>query len=164
MIRYRRSLLLIVATVALAALSLPGGTGRPQAAAFDWNVLSSLDADERNLIESFRETASRYRHLSDELLRRYQPLPLRIELRRDLERLRWRLEDARQGVWTEALICPEDRTAFHDLGAALGPRSARERWVPLKGPRERLLAPAGWDGRALLVRPDGRLVRLALLN
>jgi hypothetical protein len=148
----------------LAAGSLTPSIASGSPGTFDWDFLSGLDADDRDLLEDYREAAARYRNLSDELLRRYQPLPLHIELRRDLSRIRWRIRGAREGLWSEALICPEDRPAFHDLGRALSPASAGARWVPLTGERERLLAPPGWNGRAVLVRPDGRLVRLVLID
>jgi hypothetical protein len=145
-------------TCVLAALPAP------RAAAFDWEFLSELDADDRDLLHSYRQTAARYRQLSDELLRRYQPLPLHIELSRNLERVRWRLRDAREGVWQEAVVCPEDRTAFHDLGQALSRGAAGAGWIPLRAKGERLLAPPGWSGRAVLVRPDGQMVRLILID
>lgn len=154
------SVCIVACALACAGLALPT-TG---ASAFEWDFLSELDADDRDLLHSYRQTAERYRRLSDELLRRYQPLPLHIELSRNLERLRWRLRDAREGVWQEAVICPEDRTAFHDLGRALSRGAAGAGWISLKAEGERLLAPPGWSGRAVLVRPDGQLVRLILID
>ena len=153
-----------VCILACALACVAAGPPTAQASAFDWDFLSELDADDRDLLHSYRRTAERYRQLSDELIRRYQPLPLHIELSRNLERLRWRLRDAREGVWQEAVICPEDRTAFHDMGQSLSRGAAGAGWISLKADGERLLAPPGWSGRAVLVRPDGQLVRLILID
>jgi len=152
---------LVLATVALVP-SGPSWGSEPDS--FSWDFSGKIAPDDLRLLDEYQEVATRYDQLSDELLRRYQPLPLHIELRQDLSRLRWRIRDAHHGTWSEALVCPEDRAAFDDLGLLFSARSAKAGWLPLQAQGERLLAPVAWKGRALLVRPDGKLVRLILID
>lgn len=152
---------LVLAAVALGP-SAPSWGSEPDL--FSWDFSGEIDPDDLRLLDEYREVATRYHQLSDELLRRYHPLPLHIELRQDLSRLRWRIRNAHHGTWSEALVCPEDRAAFDDLGLLFSTRSARAGWLPLQGRGERILAPVAWKGRALLVRPDGKLVRLIRID
>ncbi len=155
---------LLPAGLALAALALSPSAALAADEVLDWQHMATLDADDRALIESYSETTQALARQRLELSRRFPGPLLRLELSRDLKRLRWRQRDTFAGAgWREALICPEDREAFARLEGVLARQGARAAWIPVRLDGDLLLAPPAWQGRALLLRPDGRVVRLALL-
>ncbi|MDQ7006111.1 MAG: hypothetical protein Q9Q40_02655 [Acidobacteriota bacterium] len=156
--------LTLVVLIALAGA--PGRAGEvPRASeGSGWDFLSTLDHDERALIEGYAAQARQLQRMALELARRYPGPLLELQVRRDLRRLRWRTAGPWAGRWSEALVCPEDRRAFRQVEGVTAESSARGEWIRLALRGDRLLSAPGWAGHALLIRPDGTLVRLMRLE
>jgi len=148
----------------LAVFLLPTAAGEMPAGAIDWDFFSGVDVDEQQLIIDYARTSRELQRLSLELARRYPAPLLEMELSRDLSRLRWRTRGDLPGRWREALTCPDDRDSLRRALSSRFPGSARAHWLRLSLGGHRLLSPTAWAPRALLLRPDGSLVRLVMLD
>lgn len=141
----------------------PAAPAAPAAAperVVDWSFLDKADAQDRELVTGYADTARRLDALALRLARRFPSALLQVEVREDLARVRWRAAGELAGVWTEALVCPADRELLMRVEGALAPFASGRTWRTLAIRGDRLVAPAEWNGRALLVRPDGGIVRL----
>ncbi|GEM_PF-5376323 len=150
--------------VSLLLIPLPTPLAdEPVSTPLDWDFHEGIDHDEMKLAKAYSEAALEFQRLSLELARRY-PMPVDgLEVRRDFSRLRWRVAQSGPKRWVESIICPEDRRSVERLEGVLAQTSSRRVWIPLAIRGDRLLAPAHWQGRALLLRPDGAMIRLLAL-
>lgn len=157
---------LLLAAAILGPSFLSGLAEQPATSvrAGEWDVLASLDHDERTLIEGYAAQARQLDRLALELSRRFPGPLLELQIRRDLSRLRWRSAGPLARRWSEAVVCPEDRRAFREIEGVVAKNSARGQWLPLAVRGDRLLSAPHWAGRALLIRPDGTIVRLRRLD
>ncbi len=145
---------------ALAAAPAPGAGEHT----VDWAFLDKADAQDRDLVTGYAETARRLDALALRLARRFPSALLQVEVREDLARVRWRAAGELPGVWTEAIVCPADRELLMRVEGALAPFASGRTWRTLAIRGDRLVAPAEWNGRAVLVRPDGGIVRLLRID
>lgn len=150
--------------LAALAVALPAVT-TAQSSAIDWDYLGMMDSDYRQLILKYQESVRETRRLALELSHTFPSPLLRLELRRDLSRIRWRIADPLSGAgWTEALVCPADRNALAKLENVVIKGSARAEWVRMRISGDRLLTNRAWGQRALLVREDGAVLRLMIIE
>ncbi len=156
-----RQLPLLLATLALAFPAV----ATAQSSAIDWDFLGMMDSDYRQLILKYRDSVRETRRLALELSRTFPSPLLRLELRRDLSRIRWQITDPLPGAgWTEALVCPADREALAKMENVIIEGSARAEWVRMRISGDRLLTHRAWGQRALLVREDGAVLRLMIVD
>ncbi len=142
----------------------PARAGKPSTGAIEWNFLGRMDADDRALVEEYAETARRLDLLALAIARRW-PMPLvEIQARPDLSRVRWRLPGDVPGSWHHAIVCPDDRELLVKTEAATGSWSSPRRWRPLSARNTRLVLPATWEGRGLLLTGQGEIVRILAID
>jgi len=150
--------------VALCILSAAGGRAAHGENTVNWDFLDQLDTDQAALIQRYAAAIAEVHHLSLDLARQFPSPLLELQIRRDFRRLRWRSAQSLPGTWSEALICPEDRPLLRRIEGVAAEASARGPWIKLALKGDRLLTSPAWNSRALLLRPDGKIVRLMVLE
>ena len=150
--------------IVLGILAAAGGQAVRGGGTVDWDFLDQLDTDQVALIQRYAAAAEETHHLPPDLAWQFPSPLLELEIHRDFKRLRWRGAQNLPGNWTEALVCPEDRPFLRRVEGVAARASARGPWIKLALEGDRLVTSPAWKSRALLIRPDGKIVRLMVLE